>query len=192
MTLCVQSPEILKGVSLPYKRAMFGTVPTCDPYLVAVASPVEGCRPYEIKPWNTSVDATPVIVFAERGVCKFEDKAVLAHRANATAVLVSNSREGEVCRRRCVCHCFVTHLPVAFKFATALFLLVLALQWTRMPVSSGNVKVPIPAVMIPYQEGRLFQASKLLNQPVILERKTSDCLGGVPWKPLRPQFPPKT
>lgn len=90
-----QAPPLLVGITLPYKRAMFGTVPSCEPYRVILASPVEGCRRFaEPQPWNTSVDALDAIMFAERGVCKFEDKALVAHNMGAKAVVISNSKDG--------------------------------------------------------------------------------------------------
>lgn len=88
---------MLAGVRFPYKRALFGSIAYCGPYQVFSGPPAEGCTVMKLPyPINNTAEDVPGIVVAERGVCKFEDKAAAAKAMGARAVLVSNTKDTEV------------------------------------------------------------------------------------------------
>jgi hypothetical protein len=94
--LCIleQSPDIVAGLTVKYKRALFGGLSSCTPYRVVTASPEEGCQLLRTPlPTGESEYDTNIAVMAERGLCKFEDKATVAGLAGGTAVFVSNNKE---------------------------------------------------------------------------------------------------
>lgn len=95
----MQSPPLVAGIQIPYKRAVFGTLTTCTPYRAIPGLPSEGCGPYKSPlPTDESEHDSNIMVVVERGLCKFEDKAFIAHKAGATAVLVSNSKDSNEVR----------------------------------------------------------------------------------------------
>jgi hypothetical protein len=68
-------------------------------------------------------------------------------------------------------------------------------QLIRMPGSRPDLKIPQPALMISYADGKFFQATKALNVPVIVRKNTRDCFNGsTPLVPaqLKPKLPPKS